>query len=236
MQASEKPLCGGIGRRGDPMLPFTPSQFLAVFVAYNGAIWPVQIVAYLLGIAAVVLLFLRTRHANRLIAGILALMWLWTGIAYHGAWFSEINKAAYLFAALFVAQGCFLAHAGVVRGQLHFGLGADLATAVGAAFIAYATIAYPLIGVAVGHAFPEMPMFGVTPCPITIFTFGFFLLTTGRLPRLQLVIPFIWSLIGGSAAMLLHVPQDWLLLVSGCIAVVLIVARDRRTKPGVATT
>lgn len=40
-----------------------------------------------------------------------------------------------------------------------------------------------------------------------------------------LVIP--WSLIGGSAAVLLHVPQDWLLLVSGLIAVPLIIVRDR---------
>ena len=33
------------------------------------------------------------------------------------------------------------------------------------------------------------------------------------------MIPFIWSLIGGSAAILLDVRQDWLLLVSGLIAV-----------------
>ena len=31
------------------MLPFTPEQFLAVFVNYNNAIWPIQIAAYLLG-------------------------------------------------------------------------------------------------------------------------------------------------------------------------------------------
>lgn len=162
-------------------------------------------------------------------------MWLWTGIAYHGVWFSQINKAAYLFAVLFVVQGGYLFYAGAVRRQIRFGLRADLATAVGAAFVAYAAIVYPLIGVAIGHAYPEMPMFGVTPCPVTIFTLGFFLLTIERLPRLLLLVPFIWSLIGGSAAMLLHVPQDWLLLVSGCIVVLLILVRDRRTKPGVAT-
>jgi Family of unknown function (DUF6064) len=42
-----------------------------------------------------------------------------------------------------------------------------------------------------------------------------------------LLIPFIWSLIGGSAAILLDVPQDWFLLASGFIAVPLIIFRDR---------
>jgi len=31
------------------MLPFTPAQFQSVFAAYNDAIWPAQIVAYMLG-------------------------------------------------------------------------------------------------------------------------------------------------------------------------------------------
>ncbi|TIP90190.1 MAG: hypothetical protein E5X60_27685 [Mesorhizobium sp.] len=69
-----------------------------------------------------------------------------------------------------------------------------------------------------------MPVFGVTPCPVTIFTFGFFLLAKPPVSGWVLAIPFIWSLIGGSAAFLLGVPQDWLLLVSGVVAVPLMVA------------
>ena len=71
-------------------------------------------------------------------------------------------------------------------------------------------------------------MFGVTPCPVTIFTFGMLLLTVRPVPRWLFVIPFIWSLIGGSAAILLQVPQDWLLLASGFIALPLMVLRDRQ--------
>lgn len=32
------------------MLPFTREQFLAVFVAYNEAVWPTQVLAYSLGL------------------------------------------------------------------------------------------------------------------------------------------------------------------------------------------
>ena len=35
-------------------------------------------------------------------------MWLWTGVAYHALSFSVINKAAYIFAALFIVGGCYL--------------------------------------------------------------------------------------------------------------------------------
>ena len=209
------------------MLPFTPDQFLAVFVGYNNAIWPMQIGAYQLGGLAVALLLWRPQGADRVIAGILAAMWLWTGIAYHALYFSAINQAAYLFAALFVIQGGYLVHAGVYRGQIRFGLRSGPATWTGLALVAYAAIVYPLIGMASGHPYPAMPMFGVTPCPVTIFTFGLLLLTTPPLSRWLLVIPFVWSLIGGSAAILLHVPQDWLLLASGFVTVRLIVFRDR---------
>jgi hypothetical protein len=55
-------------------------------------------------------------------------------------------------------------------------------------------------------------------------------MTTGRFSYWLLVIPFIWSVIGGSAAILLDVRQDWLLLFSGFISVSIIVAGDRQAR------
>ena len=161
-----------------------------------------------------------------MIAGVLAAMWLWTAIFYHALFFAGINKAAYLFAALFVVQGGYLFYEGCYRGRIHFSFGSGPLAWLGLAFAAYAAILYPLIGMVSGHPYPAMPMFGVTPCPVTIFTFGMLLATVPPLSRWLLVIPFVWSLIGGSAAILLHVPQDWFLLVSGLIAVPLIVFRS----------
>jgi hypothetical protein len=209
------------------MLPFTREQFIDVFVAYNDAIWPLQTVTYLFGIIAAALLFRPGRFSNWIIAGVLAAMWAWTGIVYHGLFFAPINTPAYLFGVLFLLQGGLLAYAGIRRDRLQFGFQSGPAAWVGAAFLIYAAVLYPLIGMATGHAYPEMPMFGVTPCPVTIFTFGLFLLTTQRLPRSLLVIPFVWSLIGGSAAIVLGVAQDWLLLMSGLVAIPLIMLRGR---------
>jgi hypothetical protein len=79
--------------------------------------------------------FRKTRAADRVIAGILAAMWLRTGVAHHALSFSVINKAAYIFAALFIVEGCYLI-AGVYCDQIRFGLRPILATAVGISLIA----------------------------------------------------------------------------------------------------
>lgn len=154
-------------------------------------------------------------------------MWFWTGVAYHWLYFSQINQAALVFGALIVAQAALLAYVGI-RKQLRFGRDFEPAVGVGIAFVGYAIVLYPLIGIWTGHAYPRMPAFGVMPCPVTIFTFGLLLLAKQPLPRPLLAIPLTWSLIGGSAAFLLGVPQDWLLLASGVIAVPLIILGGRR--------
>ena len=208
------------------MLPFTREEFLAVFVSYNESIWPVQVVAYLAGIFAVVLLCRPGAATDRLVSTILAVFWIWTGIVYHGLFFSKISKAAYLFGALFVAQGLCLVIVGALQGRLSFGFRRSLREWVGVAFVAYAAVAYPMIGALTGHAAIELPMFGVTPCPVTIFTFGLLLLATKPIPRFVFVVPFVWSLVGGSATVFLSIPQDWLLLVSGLISIPLILVSE----------
>ncbi len=197
------------------MLPFTIVDFVAVLVEYNRAVWPVQALAYLLGLAMVMLVFRRSRIGDRIIGGGLAAMWVWTGIAYHWLYFSTINQAALVFGGLFVLQGGLFFWQAVVRGRIRFGSFGGPAAWLGWVFVAYASLIYPLLGLWAGHAYPAMPMFGITPCPLTIFTFGLLLLTATPVPRWMLVIPLIWSVIGGSAAFLLDVPEDWALLVSG---------------------
>ena len=200
------------------LLPFTPDQFLEVFAAYNRAVWPAQPVAYLLGVGIVLALLRPSAASNRIVGVGLGLMWVWTGVAYHAMFFAQINEAAGAFAALFVVQGLFLAHATLFRTDLRFARGHGPRSWLGWALIVYAALIYPSIGIA-GHGYPAMPMFGITPCPVTLFSFGMLFLAQDPVPRRLLVIPFVWALVGGSAAFLLAVPQDWPLLASGLLVV-----------------
>jgi hypothetical protein len=205
------------------MLPFTTEQFYAVFTAYNGAVWPASIAAYVLGAAAVVLAIRGGSVNSRIVAAILALMWAWTGIAYHIGFFSAINRAAWVFGALFAAQALLLLYCGTYHDRIALGAPLNLRSGAGYLLIFYATITYPLIGLALGHDYVALPQFGVTPCPVTLFTFGAILLAHIPVPWPVLVIPVLWSLIGGSAAILLNVPQDWVLLASGPATLALLV-------------
>ena len=211
------------------MLPFTHEAFIDVFRVYNTAIWPAQVVAYLLGATVVLLLLRSTPWAGRAIAAILGLMWLWTGLAYHAVHFSAINRAAFGFAALFVVQGLMLAWT-AAAGRLEFRVRRGVRGGVGLGMIVYAMLLYPAIGALAGQSYPAVPVFGVAPCPLVIFTFGVLLLADPLSIRL-LIVPLLWSLVGGSAAFLLQIPQDWALLLSGIlVAAALLLDRRHRER------
>jgi len=205
-------------------IPFTLEQFLDVFARYNEAIWPAQIGAYVLGALVVALAVVRTRVSDRAVAFLLAASWAFVGGAYHMAYFSRVNPVADVFGAFFLLQAVLFIVAGA-SGRLTFGFASTPRHAVGLAFIAYAAVVYPLLGLAAGHAYPYAPMFGVTPCPTTIFTFGVLLLADDRVPRWLLPIPLLWSLVGVSAAVQLGFREDLGLVVAGVIGSVLIASR-----------
>lgn len=208
-------------------VPFSVGQFLDVFQRYNEAIWPAQIVAYALGLLAVIMAFRKTNYSSRIICLILSLFWFWMGIVYHIIFFSAINKAAFLFGGLFIIQGALFLFVGAYKSRITFRFGFDVFTFTGLALILYAMAIYPLLGYAFGHGYPRSPCYGVAPCPATIFTFGILLWTDKKVPKYVLIIPFLWSLIGFNAALFLSVTEDVLLPVAAVGVTALIIIRDR---------
>jgi hypothetical protein len=193
-------------------LPFSRDAFLDILAAYNAFWWPVALALWLVTLLAFVLR-LRGRDAVSLIPGLLAFHWAWSGVAYHAALFSQINPAAWGFAALFVMQAGLLTWYGMVERRLHFSGGSWTAQLVGYALIAYGLL-YPLIVLTGDHSYPRAPTFGL-PCPTVIVTAGFLMLARDPIPPLLVVVPVVWALIGGSAAFLLDVRADLALPVAG---------------------
>lgn len=208
-------------------LPFTAPQFFEVFRNYNLSIWPMQIVAYLIGLIVVGSLFTRIKGASRLVWGALSFFWLWMGIAYHILHFSLINKAAYGFGILFVLEGLLFLGMGAMQSGIRLQPGRNLASLVGGVLILYALLFYPLLGAWLGHGYPFSPGFGVAPCPTTIFTFGMLLFAERRVPLTLLVIPFLWSLLGFSAAISMGVREDVGLLIAGLATVTIALWQHR---------
>jgi len=211
-------------------IPFTVEQFFEVFVTYNNAIWPAQLVAYAIGLVAIGLALREGKSSSRIIAAILALFWIWMGVFYQMAYFSRINPVASIFGLFYVIQGLLFVFAGTIRDKLSFRFKVEPFPLIGACFVFYAMVIYPLLGLSFGHSYPKAPMFGVAPCPTTIFTFGLLLWTARPVPAYLLGIPLVWSLIGMSAAVNLGVPQDYGLVIAGVLGTALILIQNRKLK------
>jgi hypothetical protein len=211
------------------LLPFTTQQFFSVFADYNQAVWPMQWILAAAAAGIVLLSISRVAWKDRAICVLLAGLWAWMAIAYHVAHFSRINPAAFLFAALYLVEAGLLARWAITGRRLELRYRGAAASALGVAMLAYSLVAYPLLGLWLGHAYPASPTFGV-PCPTTIFTLGILALAHGRHVATLAVAPLLWSVIGGSAAFLLGIWQDLGLIASGIALAALLVARRRRAR------
>jgi hypothetical protein len=209
--------------------PFTTEQFFEVMAQYNQAVWPMQLGLNLLAIIAIGLLICWRPYSGRSISAILAILWVWTGIAYHLIYFTTINKAAFAFGGIFLAgAGAFL-WAGSIKAKMEFTSTVIIRRVLGIFLVVFSLVIYPLLSVMLGHGYPYMPTFGL-PCPTTIFTIGMLCFVATPHPRYVLVAPILWSAVGTQAAFLFGVYQDLALLVSGLIGVLLIF-QSKKTAP-----
>lgn len=205
-------------------LPFTKDQFFDLFAAYNGALWPALIALWIASVVLSLLLFSSRRPTGRWVSALLAAHWAWSGLAYHAVFFTRINPAAWIFAALFLVQAIFFVWVGIVQRRLSF-----VPTRNGWALLAWLLVAYSLVYPALNAVqhltMSRIPTFGV-PCPTTIFTAGILMFAVPRSWPLA-IIPVIWSLVGGSAAVLLDVRADYALPFAGIALALFSMQRSR---------
>jgi len=193
-------------------LPFSREEFFDLFAAYNAALWPAVVVLWVASVLAVVWVVSSQRSHDRWISGLLAVHWAWSAVAYHLVFFTRINPAAWLFAAIFLLQAGLLFWSGVIKGHLTFMTVRTAWTPIGWLLVVYALL-YPAISAAEHGSILKIPTFGL-PCPTTIFTAGLLLLGASRSGSLTIV-PIVWAVVGGSAAFLLGVSADYALPVAG---------------------
>lgn len=104
------------GARPNMRLPFSREDFFDLFTAYNGALWPAVVGLWVASLLAGVWLLSSRRSHDRWISGLLALHWAWSAIAYHVVFFTRINPAAWLFAAIFLLQAALFFWSGLSEG------------------------------------------------------------------------------------------------------------------------
>lgn len=207
-------------------LPFTAAEFLHVFRSYNQAVWPAQLFWFGVALTAVLAVRRGVRRATRAMFIVLAGLWLWMGVVYHGVFFREINPAALLFAALFMVQGGLLLYY-AARDQVIIRPERSHAGIIGWMIVGYGLALYPLLGIALGHRYPASPTFGL-PCPTTLYTLGV-LLWVKPLRWSLFLLPLAWAVVGTVAALQLGIYEDLGLAAAGVLVLAVLVASHHAT-------
>lgn len=198
-------------------VPFTTEQFFNVFEKYNSAMFPAQIIILLFALVGIFLLHSDKPFKDKYIGVFLGLLWIWTGFVYHFAFFTEINKAAFAFGGIFILQGVFILINSFLKEKLVFTLQPQAKDYIGYFFILFGSIIYPCIGYLNGGSLFKTIALGL-PCPSTILTFGFLMLTTSKFPKYLLIIPSLWAIVGLSAAIHFGVYQDSMMILAAITA------------------
>ena len=197
-------------------LPFSHDAFLDVFGAYNDRLWPAVALLWIVT-AGLTLHWMRNgRTDGRGPFALLAVHWAWSGVGYHWLFFRRINSAAALFAALFVLQALLFTWL-ALRSRGRFVFDWHMRGVLAGGLIIYGLL-YPVVGIGFGLHYPRMPFFAV-PCPTTIVTVGL-LLTSAGIPRAVNVVPTLWAVIGSSAAFVLGIQTDLVLVVAAALLAV----------------
>jgi len=146
----------------------------------------------------------RGRLGSRVLLGLLAAHWAWSGLVYHWGFFRPINPAATWFGAAFVGQAVLFAWLAAAS-RHDIVAGGSLRSVLGGLLLVYG-IVYPALGVAFGLQIPRIPLFAV-PCPMTLVTAGWLIAAAG-LPRVVSLVPMLWAVVGSTAAFALGISAD----------------------------
>ena len=201
-------------------LAFTPHTYYRLLELYNSAIWPLHILALILGGAIVGLIYSRPPWQGRAISILLALCWLWVAWAYHWRCYASINWAAVYFAWAFALQALLLLWDGVLRGKLSFMPVKNTVGRVGLMVFLYALIAQPMIAPLQGRSWTQAEVFALAPDPTTLASLGLSLLMRGKTFWRLLLIPLLWCLITGATLWAMKSPDA---LVTPLIALAVVV-------------
>lgn len=201
--------------------PFTTEQFFEVFKNYNSGIFPMQIFLFFLGLLLLFLVASKIKRKNNYIGVILGLLWIWTGLIYHIIYFTEINKVALVFGSVFILEGILIFIESFRKNGFEFTFTKGTNGYTGYFLMFFGLILYPMIGYLTEGTSETVISLGL-PCPSTIFTFGLFVLSSSSLKKYLLIIPVLWSLIGLSAAINFGVYQDFMLIISAIVTLILV--------------
>lgn len=150
---------------------------LDYFVPFNKKIFPMQIITLIVSIILTCLLFFLPSIMTTVLMKIyLILTFVWIGIAY--LYMMEDIKKTLPFSAIAPGITCIVIAVlfllNTISTEGIYKLSTDSwRFYISVILMIWGWILYPLSGLAAGHRYPKVPLFGVVMCPTAIFAIGF---------------------------------------------------------------
>jgi hypothetical protein len=161
--------------RPSSFLMFSPRTYWRLIELHNLDVWPAHLAALTLGLALLWLAATRRASAGRLLAALLAPVWLWVGWAFHWQHYASINWAAQYFAAAFALQAALLLGLGSLPRNAHAPPAGMKVQKLGWVLGVSGVLLYPLAGLLAGRPWTQLEVFGITPEPTALATLGLLL-------------------------------------------------------------
>jgi hypothetical protein len=217
-------------------LLFSARTYYRLFELYNADVWPLQLVTLAAGIAILFLIVRGPAWSGRVIATLLAAVWLFVAWAYLLVRYDPINFAARYYAIGFVLQAALLVWTGVIRDRIRFDSSplipakAGMQRWVGISLIIYALVLHPLIAPLSGRPWTQAEIFGLAPDPTVIATLG--VLAAAVRPNWHLLmLPLAWCAISALTLWTMESPEGPMIAAAGVLVLVAHFVRRRGEIP-----
>lgn len=206
--------------RLDDFLLFSPRAYWRLFELQNAELWPIQIMALMLGLLIVWLILRPRPGSDRAIAAFLVAAWVAVGWAFLWQRYATINWAVIYVVPAFMVQALLLLVFGTLTRDLRFHAARRAPEMTGLALFLYALLLHPLAALLFGRPFAAAEVVGIAPDPTAIATLGLLLMaSTTRLIWLLLPIPIVWCLLSAVTLLAMAASDAWIPLSAVAIAV-----------------
>jgi hypothetical protein len=204
----------------EDFLLFSPRVYWRMFELHNEAVWPLQIVAVLLGATILVWTIRPWPGSDRVIWAVLSAAWVLVAFGFLWTRYATINWAAAYAVPLFAAEALLLAWFGTWRGDLHVAARSAVPSIVGLAIFLYALIGHPFAAILADRPLRAAEIVGIAPDPTAMATVGLLLLVTGRAVTWAiLAVPLAWCIVSWATLRAMAAPEAWVPLTAAGIAI-----------------
>lgn len=190
---------------------------------YNNAIFPMQIIIMIVAIILTYFLFAKPgTKTNKLMKAYLSFTFAWNGIIFFLIFGKEL-PGIFLGAPLFIIVAILFAW-DIFGNKTQLRLPDIKWQRYLMMFWILLAFLYPLIGLAFGHYYPKTCIFGVMPCPTTVFALALLVAAIPKVDKKVYVLLLVWALPAfGKCLGALNLYEDCVLFWTGIYALIMLI-------------